>query len=393
MIIFVLNCGSSSIKYKIYEMPEGKTLMSGGVTRIGYDDAKFTFEAGSKIEKIQPIADHEQGIDLLLKTIEEQQTNTGIKLSDINAAGHRVVQGGSKMNASRIVDNDIIEYIESIAALAPLHNPNHLKGIRAVGKLLPALPQVVVFDNGYHTTIPEHVYTYGLNYEIAQRLQIRKYGFHGIAFRSMIAKAQTLLGEDLSDKKIVNMMLGSGTTANATIDGKSFEVSTGFTPQEGLIQSSRAGDMDTAAVLYMMNQENLTTAQADDILNKQSGWSGMSGMGLDMYDIIVAAKQGDKRAQLTVDAVIHRFKKYIGAYAAVMGGIDLLIFSGGVGENSADIRAGACRGLEFLGIELSEEANSNGSGERIISAGRVKVLVVNADEEQMIAKDAYELLS
>ena len=392
MIIFVLNCGSSSIKYKIYEMPEGKTLISGTVARIGYDDAKFTFEAGSKIKKTQPIANHEQGIDLLLKTIEEQQASTGIKLSDIDAAGHRVVQGGSKMNVSRIVDNDIIEYIESIAALAPLHNPNHLKGIRAVEKLLPDLPQTVVFDNGYHTTIPEHVYTYGLNYEIAQKLQIRKYGFHGIAFRSMIAKAQALLGEDLSDKKIVNMMLGSGTTANATIDGKSFEVSTGFTPQEGLIQSSRAGDMDTAAVLYMMNQENLTTAQADDILNKQSGWSGMSGMGLDMYDIIVAAKQGDKRAQLTVNAVTHRFKKYIGAYAAAMGGIDLLIFSGGVGENSSDIRAGVCRGLEFLGIELDEEVNSNGSGERILSTGRVKVLIVNADEEQMIAKDTFELL-
>ena len=395
MIIFILNCGSSSIKYKIFKMPQGQALISGGVSRIGYDEAKFTFEADSKIETIQPIADQEQGINLILKTIEQQQENTGIELSDIDAAGHRVVQGGSKMNVSRIIDEDIIDYIESIAGLAPLHNPNHLKGIRAVSKLLPSLPQVAVFDNGYHTTIPEYVYTYGLNYELAQRLQIRKYGFHGIAFRSMIAKAQALLGEDLSDKKIVNMMLGSGTTANATIDGKSFEVSTGFTPQEGLIQSSRAGDMDTAAVLYMMNQENLTTAQADDILNKQSGWSGMSGMsgiGLDMYDIIVAAKQGDKRAQLTVDAVTHRFKKYIGAYAAVMGGIDLLIFSGGVGENSVDIRANVCRGLEFLGIELDEHANSNGSGERIISTGRVKVLVVGADEEQMIAQDTYELL-
>ena len=213
MIIFVLNCGSSSIKYKIYKMPEGKTLISGGVTRIGYEDAKFTFEAETKTERIQPISDHEQGINLILKTIEEQQKNTGVRLCDIDAAGHRVVQGGSEMNVSRIIDEEIIDYIESIAHLAPLHNPNHLKGIRAVGKLLPDLPQVAVFDNGYHTTIPEHVYTYGLNYEIAQRLQIRKYGFHGIAFRSMIEKAAKLLGEDLSGKKIVNMMLGSGTTA------------------------------------------------------------------------------------------------------------------------------------------------------------------------------------
>ena len=319
MKVFVLNCGSSSIKYKIFEMPEGKVLVSGGVSRIGYDDAVFTFNAKKDIKVIQPVADHEQGINLLLKTIEEQQENTGLSLSDIDAAGHRVVQGGSEMNVSRIVDEDIIDYIESIAGLAPLHNPNHLKGIRAVQKLLPELPQVVVFDNGYHTTIPEHVYTYGLNYDIAKRLGIRKYGFHGIAFRSMIEKATELIGEGLSDKKIVNMMLGSGTTANATLNGKSFEVSTGFTPQEGLIQSTRAGDMDTASVLYMMNEDNLTTAQADEILNKKSGWSGLSGIGLDMYDIIVAAREGNKQAQLTVDAVSHRFKKYIGAYAASNG--------------------------------------------------------------------------
>lgn len=392
MKVFVLNCGSSSIKYKIFEMPESKVLVSGGISRIGYDDAVFTFNAKKNIKIIKPVDDHEQGINLLLKTIEEQQENTGLSLSDIDTAGHRVVQGGSEMNVSRIVDEDIINYIESIAGLAPLHNPNHLKGIRAVQKLLPNLPQVVVFDNGYHTTIPEHVYTYGLNHDISKRLGIRKYGFHGIAFRSMIEKSTELIGEDLSDKKIVNMMLGSGTTANATLNGKSFEVSTGFTPQEGLIQSTRAGDMDTAAVLYMMNQDNLTTAQADEILNKKSGWSGMSGIGLDMYDIIVAAREGNKQAQLTVDAVSHRFKKYIGAYAAAMGGIDVLIFSGGVGENSTEIRSNVCKGLEFLGIALDESANSSGKGERIISSGRVKVLVVNANEEQMIAQDTYELL-
>lgn len=393
MIIFVLNCGSSSIKYQIIDMPKGAVLISGGIRRIGYNDAKFTFLAAQTIEKTAPIKNHEQGIDLILQTIETQQKNTGIGLFDIEAAGHRVVQGGSEMNVSRIVDENILDYIESIADLAPLHNPNHLKGIRAVQKLLPNLPQVVAFDNGYHTSIPEHVYTYGLNYDIAQRLKIRKYGFHGIAFRSMVSKAQMLLGEDLSNQKIVNMMLGSGTTANATVDGKSFEVSTGFTPQEGLIQSTRAGDIDAAAVLYMMNQDGLSTAQADDILNKQSGWSGMSGIGNDMYDVITAAKNGDKKAQLTIDAVSHRFKKYIGAYAAAMGGIDLLIFSGGVGENSGEIRANVCKGLEFLGIEIDEDVNTNGKGERVISTDRVKVLVVYANEEQMIAQDTYELLS
>ena len=392
MIVFVLNCGSSSIKFKIINMPDGIVLISGGISRIGCDDAKFTFCAKQVTETTQPVANHEQGIDLILKTIDAQQQSTGIGLADIDAAGHRVVHGGSEMNASRIVDERIIEYIESIAHLAPLHNPNHLKGIRAVQKLLPSLPQVAAFDNGYHTSIPEHVYTYGLNYDIAKRLQIRKYGFHGIAFRSMMGKAQALLNEDLSDKKIVNMMLGSGTTANATLNGNSFEVSTGFTPVEGLIQSTRSGDIDAAAVLFMMDQDNLTTAQADDILNKQSGWSGMSGIGQDMYDTIVAAKAGNAQAQLTIDAVAHRFKKYIGAYAAAMGGIDLLIFSGGLGENSADMRDKICAGLEFLGIELDETTNANGSPERVISCGKTRVLVVSASEEEMIAQDTYELL-
>ncbi|MDD5017198.1 MAG: acetate/propionate family kinase [Eubacteriales bacterium] len=393
MNIFVLNCGSSSIKYQVIDMPGEKVLIHGGISRIGYDDAKFTFNARRDLVFTQPIANHEQGIDLLLKTIKQEEPSTGIGLSGIDAAGHRVVQGGSEMNVSRIIDGNILDYIESIADLAPLHNPNHIKGIRAVQKLLPDLPQVAVFDNGFHTSIPEHIYTYGINYEISRRLGIRKYGFHGIAFRSMILRAQMLLGQDLSSKKIVNMMLGSGTTANATLNGKSFEVSTGFTPQEGLIQSTRAGDMDTAAVLFMINKENLTTTEADDILNKQSGWSDLSGIGPDMYDIKQAAKKGDRRARLTIDAVAHRFRKYIGAYAAAMGGIDLLIFSGGVGENDSDMREKVCETLSFLGIALDPVANHFGKGERIISTGRVIVLVVNANEELVIAKDTYDLLS
>jgi len=405
MNIFVLNCGSSSVKYQIIDMPNrpadacvggspgnGIVRIHGGVSRIGYDDAKFTFIAQDKIETVQPVANHEAAINLVLETIQQQSEKTGVGLKDIDAAGHRVVHGGSKMSDSQIIDEKIIAYIESICRLAPLHNPNHLKGIRAVMKLLPDLPQAAVFDNGYHTSIPEHVYTYALNYEIAQKLGIRKYGFHGIAFRSMMIAAEKLLGEGLGDKKIVNMMLGSGTTANATLNGQSFDVSTGFTPQEGLIQSTRAGDMDTASVLFMMNEMNLTTKQADDILNKESGWSGLSGIGLDMYDIRKAAESGSHRAQLTRKAVAHRFRKYIGAYAAAMGGIDLLIFSGGVGENDSHMREKVCETLGFLGIALDQEANHNGQGERIISTGETKVLVVNASEEKMIARDTYELL-
>lgn len=392
MIIFVLNCGSSSIKYQIIDMPSERILVTGSISRIGYEDAKFTFNS---IAVTTHIKDHEQGINHLLNTIEQEKENTGLSLSDIDAVGHRVVQGGGKMNVSRIIDDSIISYIESIADLAPLHNPNHLKGIYTFKKLLPGIKQVVVFDNGFHTSIPEYVYTYGLNHEISDRLKIRKYGFHGIAFRSMLKKAEHLLGMNLDNKKIVNMMLGSGTTANATLNGKSFEVSTGFTPHEGLIQSTRAGDIDAAAILYMMDKDHLSTQEADEIINKKSGWSGMSGIGNDMHDIEIAAKNGDERASVTIDAVAHRFKKYIGAYAAAMGGIDILIFSGGVGENDSDMRGKVCTGLEFLGIEMDSEANKNGRGERIISTKTCKtlVLVVNANEESIIAQDTYKLLS
>lgn len=389
MNVLILNCGSSSIKFQVAEMPQYNVLVQGRVERIGYDDAIFV-NSVNKEKVIQPVKNHEEGINLILNNL---FSNTNISKNDINAIGHRVVQGGDKQNVSVIIDDNVINYIESIKDLAPLHNPNHLAGIYACQKLLPYVPQVAVFDNGFHMSLPKYTYIYGIPYEYYEKYKIRKYGFHGIAFRSMADEVDRILNDSHKNYKIVNLMLGSGTTANALKYGKSIEVSTGFTPHEGLIQSTRAGDIDVAAILYLMKKEGLTIEQADELINKKSGWKGLSGISNDMREIYEAANSGNERAGLAIDAACHRFKKYVGAYSAIMDGIDLLVFSGGVGENAFYIREKVCQGLEYMGIELDTRKNKN--NESIISkdTSRVKILVVNANEEKIIAEDTYRICS
>jgi len=388
MNILILNCGSSSIKFQIAEMPDYNVIIQGSVERIGYEDAEFKFSL-VKEKTIQPVLSHEEGINLIINTL--FKSNLGIEAKDINAIGHRVVQGGDKQNISVMIDDKVIDYIESIKDLAPLHNPNHLSGIYACRKLLPNVPQVAVFDNGFHMSIPDSAYIYGIPYEYYEKYRIRRYGFHGIAFRSMAEEVDKILNESHKNYKIVNLMLGSGTTANALKYGKSIEVSTGFTPHEGLIQSTRAGDIDTAAILYLMKKENLTVEQADELINKKSGWKGLSGISNDMREIYEASESGNERAKLTIDAVCHRFKKYVGAYSAIMEGIDILVFSGGVGQNAPYIREKVCRGLEYMGIEIDEYKNKNTAGIISRDSSKVKVIVVNANEEKVIAQDTYEI--
>lgn len=393
MKVLILNCGSSSIKFQIADMPEYDVLVRGSVERIGYNDAEFKYTVKeNKQSLITPVLNHEQGINLILETIFNDKV-AGIGTDDINAIGHRVVQGGDKQNISVMVDDNVINYIESIKDLAPLHNPNHLAGIYACKKLLVGVPQVVAFDNGFHMTLPQSAYTYGISYEYYEKYRIRRYGFHGIAFRSMAEEAEKILNASYKNYKIVNMMLGSGTTANALKYGESVEVSTGFTPHEGLIQSTRAGDIDAAAILYLMKKENLTIEQADEIINKKSGWKGLSGISNDMREIYNAAENGNDRARLTIDVVCHRFKKYIGAYSAIMEGIDVLIFSGGVGQNASYIREKVCSGLNYMGIEIDADKNSELKGAGTISSdnSRVKIVVVEANEEKIIAADTYNL--
>lgn len=398
MFVLVLNCGSSSIKFQICKMPEYDIHIKGSIGRIGYENSEFKFEIKDKIKikDIIEIENHEKGINLILETLKAKEKLLEFSLKDISAIGHRVVQGGEKHNISVIIDKDVINYIESIKDLAPLHNPNHLAGIYACGKLLPNVPQVAVFDNGFHMTLPRCSYLYALPYELSEKYKIRRYGFHGIAFRSMIEQAQKFLDSDYNNYKIINMMLGSGTTANALKFGKSIDVSTGFTPQEGLIQSTRAGDMDAAALLYIMKKENLSIDEADTLINKKSGWSGMSGLSNDMREIYNEAQNGNLRASDTIDAVCYRFRKYIGAYSAAMEGLDVLIFSGGVGENSWYIRENVCSGFKFIGLKLDTEKNKTlESSEGIISSldSKVKVIVVSANEEKIIAEDIYRLIN
>ena len=388
MNILILNCGSSSIKFQIAEMPDYNVIIHGSVERIGYEDAEFKFSLAEE-KTIQPVLSHEEGINLIISTL--FNSNLGIEAKDIDAIGHRVVQGGDKQNISVMIDDKIIDYIESIKDLAPLHNPNHLAGIYASKKLLPNVPQVAVFDNGFHMSLPNSAYIYGIPYEYYEKYRIRRYGFHGIAFRSMAEEVDKILNETHKNYKIVNLMLGSGTTANALKYGKSVEVSTGFTPHEGLIQSTRAGDIDTAAILYLMKKENLTIEEADELINKRSGWKGLSGISNDMREIYQASENGNERAKLTLDAVCHRFKKYVGAYSAIMEGIDILVFSGGVGQNAPYIRAKVCRGLEYMGIDLDEYKNENTAGIISKDSSKVKVIVVNANEEKVIARDTYEI--
>jgi acetate kinase len=394
MDILVLNCGSSSIKFQIAEMPEYTVIVEGSVERIGYDNAEFKYSIGKdKKAKILPVKNHEEGINLILNKIFSEET-FGISIKDICAIGHRVVQGGDKQNVSVIINQSVIDYIESIKDLAPLHNPNHLAGIYACQKLLPEVVQIAVFDNGFHMSLPESTYIYGIPYEYYEKYHIRKYGFHGIAFRSMAEEIDKVLKDSHENYKIVNMMLGSGTTANALKYGKSIEVSTGFTPHEGLIQSTRAGDIDAAAILYLMKKEKLSIDEVDTIINKKSGWKGLSGISNDMREIYNEALNGNEAAQLAIDAVCHRIKKYVGAYSAAMEGIDILAFSGGVGQNAFYIREKVCSGLEYMGIEIDKEKNKNLKGAGVISkvSSKVKIIVVKANEEKIIAEDTYKLV-
>ncbi|HCX64325.1 MAG TPA: acetate kinase [Eubacteriaceae bacterium] len=396
MKVMVLNCGSSSVKGAILQMPEAEVLADFSVKNLGNQTSGLQInKAGERVYSEQePFLDHEKGIRKLLEYL-FSGAHKVLEKWELQAIGHRVVQGGEKYRDSAIVTPKVVEYLLSISDIAPLHNPNHVAGMKACEKLLPDILQIAVFDNGYHKDLPRAAYTYGIPHEYSENEGIRKYGFHGIAFRSMLAEAKKLLHEDLKDRKIILLMLGSGTTANAVINGKSKEVSTGFTPLEGLIQSTRSGDVDPAVATYLMRKKGMTHQEVDDLLNKKSGWYGMSAISSDLKEITEAAENGDERALCTIDAVSHRIKKYIGGYSAVLGGVDLLVFGGGVGENAPTVREKICDNLSFLGIELDEDANRSGKSARRIGKreARAQVLVVPVDEEKVIAGDVYAIVS
>ncbi len=396
MKILVLNCGSSSIKYKLYNMDDESVLAQGGVERIGLDNAflKLTLPNGEKKILMHDMPDHKEGVNFVFQQLLSEEYGAIKSLDEIDAVGHRIVQGGGLFEKSCLVNEGVEAGIESLCDLAPVHNAGHLKGIRAVDHLMPEVPQVTVFDNAFHSTMPAHAYLYAVPYELYEKYHVRRYGFHGTSHRYVSHRVAELMGKDIKDLKIITCHIGNGASVAAIKDGKVIDTSMGLTPLAGVMMGSRSGDIDASAVTYIMDKLNLKPQEMADFLNKKSGVLGITGISSDMRDIEEAASKGNERAQLALRMYNYRIKKYIGSYAAAMGGVDVIVWTAGVGENQISTRMEACSGLEFLGVKMDAEANNCRGEEKLISApdSKVQVWVVPTDEEIVIARDTMELV-
>ena len=396
MKILVLNCGSSSIKYKLYDMDDESVLAQGGVERIGLDNAflKLTLPNGEKKKLMHDMPDHKEGVNFVFQQLLSEEYGAIKSLDEIDAVGHRIVQGGDLFEKSCLVDEEVEKGIESLCDLAPVHNAGHLKGIRAVDHLMPNVPQVTVFDNAFHSTMPPHAFLYAIPYDLYEKYHVRRYGFHGTSHRYVSHRVAELMGKDIKDQKIITCHIGNGASVAAIKDGKVIDTSMGLTPLAGVMMGSRSGDIDPSAVTYLMNKLNMQPQEMADFLNTKSGVLGITGISSDMRDIESAAEKGDKRAILALDMYNYRIKKYIGAYAAAMGGVDVIVWTAGVGENQIGTRLDVCKGLEFLGVKFDAEANNCRGEEKLISTpdSRVKVWVIPTDEEIVIARDTMELV-
>jgi acetate kinase len=396
MKILVLNCGSSSIKYELRDVAADRVETGGLVSRIGEEESRIDTETGAaRRSRELPIPGHGRGLELIVETLLNRDEGVLKDISEVSAVGHRVVHGGSYFRGSALVTAEVIEKMEEYAHLAPLHNPPILLSIRESLRILPDIPQVAVFDTAFHTTMPAKAHVYALPYSFYADHDVRRYGFHGISFASVTGKTDRFLGGRESELKMVIAHLGNGASITAVDHGKSVDTSMGLTPLEGLMMGTRPGDVDPGVVLFMLRDMGLSPDEVDRILNKESGLLGLSGVSNDIRDVEAAAAQGDTRSQLALDVYAYRVKKYIGAYAAAMGGLDVLVFTAGVGENDPEMRAAICDGLGFLGIELDPAANGAARGvlKDIATPGSsVRVLVVPTDEEAMIAEQTVEVL-
>ncbi|GAB4285716.1 MAG: acetate kinase [Marinilabiliales bacterium] len=398
MKILVLNCGSSSIKYQLLDMTNEDVLSSGIVERVGHDNAELTHKVPGKekYKKEKPVSDHRVGIDWILETLLHPEYGVLKDKNEIAAVGHRVVHGGETFSGSVEITQAVIDKMEECVDLAPLHNPANLKGIYAMKELLPDVPQCGTFDTAFHQTMQEHAYMYALPYELYEKYKIRRYGFHGASHKYVSETAADFLGMDYNKVKIITCHLGNGASMAAVKNGKSVDTSMGLTPVEGLIMGTRCGDLDIGALFYIMNKENLDIEGANNLVNKKSGVLGISGISHDMRDIENAAwNENNHRAQLALDMYFYRVKKYIGAYAAAMGGVDIIVFTGGVGENGPETREAICSGLEYMGVEFNPEANKGLRGKLAdisMPSSKVKVLVVPTNEELVIARDALAII-
>lgn len=397
MKILVLNCGSSSIKYKLFEMQTRSVLAQGGVEKIGLPDAflQVKLPNGDKVKFEQTMPEHTVGIQLILSKLVDAQVGCIKSLKEIDAVGHRVVHGGEKFNQSVLITDDVKAMIVKCADLAPLHNPANLKGIDAIEQALPGIPQVAVFDTAFHQTMPDEAFMYALPYELYEKYAIRRYGFHGTSHRYVSARVCEYLGVKSEGKKIITAHIGNGGSCTAVLNGKSVDTSMGLTPIEGLMMGTRAGDLDLGAATYIMDKEHLTTEQFSTLVNKKSGLMGVSGVSSDCRDITVAVEAGNQRADLARRMFIYRVKKYIGAYAAAMNGVDIIVFTGGIGENDTYIRGEIAKGFGYLGAELDETKNAGIHGEEAVIStpnSKVTMCVIPTDEELMIALDTQALV-
>ncbi len=397
MNILVLNCGSSSVKYKLFDMTTKQVIGSGGVEKIGMKGSfmKHTRKDGQKIILEGEILEHQVAVEYILGVLTSEKHGSINSIDEIHAVGHRVVHGGEKFNSSVLITDEVIRKIQECIEIAPLHNPPNLAGITAISELLPEVPQVAVFDTAFHQTMPEYAYMYGIPYSLYKKYGIRRYGFHGTSHRYVSRRACEFLGLDYKKTKIITAHIGNGASIAAIDKGRSIDTSMGFTPVEGLMMGTRSGDVDLGVVTFIMEKEMIGPSAASTLFNKHSGVLGVSGISSDMRDIENAISEGNERAKLALQMYEYKIRKYIGSFMAALNGVDVLVFTGGVGENQVATRERICEGLSFAGIHIDKKINNSSRGkEELLSTedSAVKVVVVPTDEEFMIASDTVSII-
>ena len=398
MKILVLNCGSSSVKYKLFNMDNHEVMAQGGVEKLGLPGSflKFTLPSGEKVILEKDMPEHNAAIQFILGVLTDEKYGCIKSYSEIDAVGHRVVHGGEQFSSSVEITSEVIGKVVECIDLAPLHNPPNLKGIRAMSALIPGIRQVAVFDTAFHQTMPDYAYMYGLPYSLYKKYGIRRYGFHGTSHRYVSKRACEILGVPYEKQRIITAHIGNGGSITAIKDGKSVDTSMGLTPVEGLLMGTRCGDVDAGALSFIVDKEGLDAKGLSDLINKQSGVMGLSGISSDMREIEAAIAEGDKRAIMALSVYNYRIKKYIGAYAAAMGGCDILVWTGGVGENQWATRRVVCENMEYMGMKLDTKKNDGMRGEEMVIStpdSKVTIIVVPTDEEYMIASDTMDILS
>ena len=397
MNILVLNCGSSSVKYKLIDTDNDKTLAEGGVEKIGLADGFLKYKKAAGSKEIQPLGlvDHKGAVEAILANLTDPDHGCISSYSEIDAVGHRVVHGAEKFNKSVLINDEVLRQVKDCYDLAPLHNPANVTGIEAIEAVLPGIKQVAVFDTAFHQTMPAKSYMYALPYRFYKEDGVRRYGFHGTSHRYVSQRVCEFLGIDIRGTRIITCHIGNGGSITAVLDGKSVDTSMGLTPTEGLMMGTRVGDVDPGALAFLMKKYNWAADDLQRVINKESGMGGVSEISSDMREIEAAVNAGDERATMALDMYEQRITKYIGAYAAEMGGVDIIVFTGGVGENQTGVRANVCRPLAFMGVEIDEAYNATVRGEEAIistPSSRVRVCVIPTDEELMIARDTQALV-